>query len=116
MIDEVKVEMQKLLDKVRHEEHVATAKVLTVFRSSRHGNIAGSIITDGLFKRNYMAKLKRDGKIIFEGPINSLKRMQDDVKEVKKDTECGILLNGFNDFKENDEILGYEITYQEQQL
>ncbi len=116
MIDEVKVEMQKLLDKVRHEEHVATAKVLTVFRSSRHGNIAGSIITDGLFKRSYMAKLKRDGKIIFEGPINSLKRMQDDVKEVKKDTECGILLNGFNDFKENDEILGYEITYLEQQL
>jgi len=116
MIDEVKVEMQKLLDKVRHEEHVATAKVLTVFRSSRHGNIAGSIITEGLFKRSYMAKLKRDGKIIFEGPINSLKRMQDDVKEVKKDTECGILLNGFNDFKENDEILGYEITYLEQQL
>jgi len=116
MIDEVKVEMQKLLDKVRHEEHVATAKVLTVFRSSRHGNIAGSIITEGLFKRSYMAKLKRDGKIIFEGPIHSLKRMQDDVKEVKKDTECGILLNGFNDFKENDEILGYEITYLEQQL
>jgi len=116
MIDEVKVEMQKLLDKVRHEDHVATAKVLTVFRSSRHGNIAGSIITEGLFKRSYMAKLKRDGKIIFEGPIHSLKRMQDDVKEVKKDTECGILLNGFNDFKENDEILGYEITYLEQQL
>jgi len=97
-------------------DEVATAKVLTVFRSSRHGNIAGSIITEGLFKRSYMAKLKRDGKIIFEGPIHSLKRMQDDVKEVKKDTECGILLNGFNDFKENDEILGYEITYLEQQL
>lgn len=116
MIDEVKVEMQKLLDKIRHEEHVATAKVLAIFKSSRLGNIAGSIVTKGVFKRSYLAKLKRDGEVIFEGSIASLKRMQDDVKEVKKDTECGILLNGFTDFKENDEIEGYEISYLEQEL
>ncbi len=116
MIDDVKVQMQKLLDKVRHEEHVATAKVTTIFNSSRLGNIAGSIITNGVFKRSYLARLKRDGKILFEGPVSSLKRMNDDVKEVKKDTECGILLSGFNDFKEGDEIEGYEITYLEQEL
>ena len=116
MIDDIKVEMQKLLDKVRHEEHVATAKVTTIFNSSRLGNIAGSIITNGVFKRSYLAKLKRDGKILYEGPIGSLKRMNDDVREVKKDTECGILLSGFNDFKEGDEIEGYEITYLEQEL
>ncbi len=116
MIDEVKVEMQKLLDKIRHEEHLATAKVLAIFKSSRLGNIAGSIVTHGVFKRNYLAKLKRNGEVLFSGSIGSLKRMHDDVKEVKKDTECGILLNGFNDFKEGDEIEGYEISYLEQQL
>ncbi|MCH9620867.1 MAG: Translation initiation factor IF-2 [Chlamydiia bacterium] len=116
MIDDVKVEMQKLLDKVRHEEHVATAKVIAVFKSSRLGNIAGSIITKGVFKRSYVAKLRRNGEVIFEGQVNSLKRMQDDVKEVKKDTECGILLNGFTDYQEDDEIEGYEISYLEQEL
>lgn len=116
MIDEVKVEMQKLLDKVRKETHVATAKVLAVFRSSRLGNIAGSIVTDGVFKRNYLVKLKRNGEVLYSGPIGSLKRMQDDVKEVKKDTECGILLSGFNEFKEEDVIEGYEVTYHEQEL
>jgi translation initiation factor IF-2 len=116
MIDEVKAEMQKLLDKVRHEEHVATAKVTTIFTSSKLGNIAGSIITHGVFKRSYLARLKRDGKTLYEGPISSLKRMHDDVKEVKKDTECGILLTGFNDFKPGDEIEGYEISYLEQEL
>lgn len=116
MIDDVKVEMQKLLDKVRHEEKVATAKVLAVFKSSRLGNIAGSIVTSGLFKRNYLAKLIRGKEVLYTGPIASLKRMHDDVKEVKKDTECGILLTGFNDFKEGDIIEGYEITYLEQEL
>lgn len=116
MIDDVKVEMQKLLDKVRHEEHVATAKVLAVFKSSRLGNIAGSIVTDGVFKRSYLAKLNRGGEIIFTGHIASLKRVQDDVKEVKKDMECGILLAGFSDYKEGDKIEGYEVTYLEQEL
>jgi translation initiation factor IF-2 len=116
MIDDVKIEMQKLLDKVRHEEKVCTAKVLAVFKSSRLGNIAGSIVTNGLFKRNYLAKLIRGKEVLYTGPIASLKRMNDDVKEVKKDTECGILLTGFNDFREEDIIEGYEITYLEQQL
>ncbi|MCH9617389.1 MAG: Translation initiation factor IF-2 [Chlamydiia bacterium] len=116
MIDDVKIEMQKLLDKVRHEEKVATAKVLAVFKSSRLGNIAGSIVTSGLFKRNYLAKLIRGKEVLYTGPIASLKRMHDDVKEVKKDTECGILLTGFNDFKEEDIIEGYEVTYLEQEL
>lgn len=116
MIDDVKEHMQKLLDKIRHEEKRASAKVIAVFKSSRLGNIAGSMVLEGPFKRNYLAKVRRDGEIIFEGSIGSLKRMQDDVKEVKKDMECGILLSGFSDYKTDDIIEGYEITYLEQQL
>ncbi|MCH9811342.1 translation initiation factor IF-2, partial [bacterium] len=116
MIDDVKVEMQKLLDKIRHEEKVAGAKVIALFKSSRLGNIAGSIITNGVLKRTHLAKLTRDGEVLYTGPIASLKRIQDDVKEVKKDTECGILLTGFNDFKVDDIIEGYEVTYLEQEL
>ena len=86
MIDDVKVEMQKLLDKIRHEEHMSTAKVLEIFKSSRLGNIAGSIIIMGTMKRNYLVKLRRNGEIIHEGPLASLKRLQDDVKEGKKKT------------------------------
>lgn len=116
LIDEVKVVMQKLLDKVRTETEVAEAKVLTTFKSSQLGLIAGCQVTDGIVKRSHYCKLERDGEFIWEGNVGSLKRHQDDAKEVKKDLECGILLQGFTKYQEDDIMHFFEITYVEQEL
>ena len=116
LIDEVTLIMKKLLDKVRTEEEVASAKVLTTFKSSHLGIIAGCIVNEGVIKRSHYAKLERKGEIIWEGNVSSLKRHNDDVKEVKKDLECGVLLQGFSKVLEGDIIHFFEITYIEQEL
>lgn len=116
LIDEVKDEMTKLLDKVRQENEVGTAEVRMIFKSSSHGAIAGCQITDGVFKRTHIAKVFRNGNKIWEGDIASLKRHQDDVKEVLKGFECGILLSGFKDLQAGDLIRSYEVTYLKQTL
>ncbi len=116
IIDDVKELMLASLDKVRHETEKGTAEVKQVFKSSHLGSIAGCMMTDGTIKRDYHAKLLRDGEIIFEGGISSLKRVKEDVKEVKKGIECGILLQKFDDYQEGDQIKGYKVTFIQQEL
>ncbi|QVL58227.1 MAG: translation initiation factor IF-2 [Simkaniaceae bacterium] len=116
IIDDVKGLMLDSLDKVRHETEKGTAEVKQVFKSSHLGSIAGCMMTDGSIKRDYYAKVVRDGEIIHEGEISSLKRVKEDVKEVNKGLECGILLNKFTDYQEGDLIKGFEITYISQDL
>lgn len=116
LIDEVKEEMTKLLDKVRQENEAGTAEVRMMFKSSSHGAIAGCQVTDGLIKRTHIAKVFRNNNKIWEGDIASLKRHQDDVKEVLKGFECGILLSGFKDLRVGDLIKSYEVTYLTQTL
>ncbi len=116
LIDEVKEEMTKLLDKVRQENEVGSAEVKMVFRSSSHGLIAGCQVTDGLIKRSHIAKVFRGGNKVWEGDISSLKRHQDDVKEVSKGFECGILLSNFKEVQAGDIIRSYEVTYLTQTL
>lgn len=116
IIDDVKEIMLNSLDKVRHETEKGTAEVKQVFKSSQLGLIAGCLMTEGSIKRDYHAKVERDGKIIFEGNISSLKRIKEDVKEVGKGLECGILLHKFSDYQEGDLIKGFEVTYIQQEL
>lgn len=116
IIDDVKGLMLDSLDKVRQETEKGTAEVKQVFKSSQLGSIAGCIISDGTIKRDYYAKVIRDGEIIHEGDISSLKRVKEDVKEVNKGLECGILLHRFSDYQEGDLIKGFEITYVSQEL
>jgi translation initiation factor IF-2 len=116
IIDDVTEIMLASLDKLRHETEKGTAEVKQVFKSSQIGSIAGCMMTDGTIKRDYHAKLFRDGEVLYEGPIASLKRVKDDVKEVSKGIECGILLQKFNDYKEGDLIKGYEVTFVQQEL
>ncbi len=115
-VDDVKELMRNLLDKLEKENDMGTAEIKAVFKSSHLGRIAGCIITDGILKRSHKARLKRDNEVIWKGPIASLKKGKEDVKEVSKGIECGILLQGFNDFQEGDLIESYEITYLEQEL
>ncbi|MDJ0651831.1 MAG: translation initiation factor IF-2 [Simkaniaceae bacterium] len=116
IIDDVKRLMLDSLDKVRQETEKGTAEVKQVFKSSQLGSIAGCMISDGTIKRDYHAKVIRDGEMIHEGAISSLKRVKEDVKEVHKGLECGILLDRFSDYQEGDLIKGFEITYVSQEL
>lgn len=116
IIEDVKQIMLDSLDKVRQETEKGTAEVKQVFKSSQLGAIAGCLMTDGTMKRDYYAKIIRDGEVIHEGDITSLKRLKEDVKEVNKGLECGILVGKFNDYQEGDLIKGFEITYISQEL
>jgi len=116
LIDEVKLLMKSLLDKIEKENDVGSALVKTVFKSSQLGAIAGCQIADGIIKRTSFIRQIRDGNVIWKGKIASLKRQKEDVKEVSKGLECGILLDGRSDIKEGDILQAYEITYLEQEL
>lgn len=116
ILDDVKELMLGTLDKVRKETEIGTAEVKQIFKSSQLGLIAGCQVTDGMIQRNHYVKLLREGKVIWEGHIASLKRVKEDVKEVAKGLECGILLEKFHDFAAGDEIKTFEITYIQQEL
>ena len=116
LIDDVKELMRKLLDKIEQENDTGAALVKAVFRSSQLGAIAGCQITDGIIKRTFFVRQLRNGNIIWKGKIASLKRQKEDVKEVSKGLECGILLEGRTDIKEGDILQAFEITYLEQEL
>ena len=115
-VDDVKELMRALLDKIPQENEMGAAEVKAVFKSSHLGRIAGCQVIDGLIRRNHHARLKRGTEIIWKGQIASLKRGKEDVREVTKGLECGILLQGFNEFQELDLIESYEISYLEQEL
>jgi translation initiation factor IF-2 len=106
--EEVRAALMGMLKPQYAEQVVGSAEVRQTFRASRVGTIAGSFVTDGTIPRNAGVRLVRDGTVVFEGRIGSLKRFQEDVREVQSGFECGILLDGFNDIKEGDVIEAYE--------
>ena len=115
-IDDVKGLMVGLLDKIAIETDKGKALVKALFRSSQLGVIAGCQVTEGIIQRNHQIRVKRGDEIIWKGGISSLKRVKEDVREVQKGLECGILLNGFTVFQEGDILESYEITYITQEL
>lgn len=115
-VDDVKAVMGGLLEKIAQETEKGKAIVKAVFKSSQTGLIAGCQVTEGSIHRNHHIRVRRDDKIVWTGTISSLKRVKEDVREVQKGIECGILLNNFSDFKENDILEAYEITYITQEL
>lgn len=116
LVDEVRERMRSLLDKVAQESDTGQAEVRTVFKSSQLGNIAGSMVIEGAIKRQSLVRQIRNGKVIWKGKIGSLKRVKEDVKEVLKGFDCGIVLDGQSDVREGDIIQAYEVTYLEQTL
>ncbi|MCP5492907.1 MAG: translation initiation factor IF-2 [Chlamydiales bacterium] len=116
LVDGVKEMMVNQLDKVSEEKEVGEAEVRATFKSSQHGIIAGCQVTDGIIKRNHNIKQIRDDSIIWEGSIASLKRVNEDVKEVSKGFECGILLKGQTDIAAGDILKSFETTYHTQTL
>jgi translation initiation factor IF-2 len=115
-VDDIKELMKGLLDKIPQENELGEALVKTTFKASQLGVIAGCQVTTGLIRRNAHARLIRGGNVVWKGSIASLKRVKEDVKEMSKGHECGILLQGNNDVKTDDIIQAYDITYLEQDL
>ena len=115
-VDDVKVQMVSLLDKLVEEVHTGSALVTTTFKASQLGVIAGCLVTQGSIRRNQGVKLIRDGKVVWKGSIASLKRVKEDVREVAKGLECGILLQNYGDVKPNDIIEAFDINYLVQEL
>ena len=115
-IDDVKDLLSGLLDKIAQETDQGKAEVKAIFKSSHYGIIAGCQVIEGLIKRNHSIRLRRDKDIIWKGGIASLKRVKEDVREVAKGLECGIVLANFTDVQEGDVLEAYETTYITQEL
>lgn len=106
-IDEMEAAMKGMLDPVYEEKVIGQVEVRTTFKVSRIGTIAGSYVMEGKVTRNSKVRVIRDGVVIFEGNIDSLKRYKEDAKEVGAGYECGITLEKYNDIKEGDTIEVY---------
>ena len=107
-IDDVKAAMKGLLTPTLVEAELGKAEVRQTFGIPKVGTIAGCMVLEGKITRGARARLVRDGVVVWEGPLGSLRRFKDDVKEVQAGMECGIGLQGFNDVKERDIIECYE--------
>ncbi len=108
-IEEIEAALKGMLKPEFEEVELGSAEIRQVFRSSRIGNIAGSMVTKGVIRRNAKARLVRDGVVVSEDlRISSLRREKDDVTEVREGFECGINLGSFNDIAEGDVIETFE--------
>jgi translation initiation factor IF-2 len=116
IIEDLRAAMEGLLDAKEVEEAVGTAEVRATFKASRVGTIAGSYVSDGVMRRGVQCRLVRDGTVVYDGRIGSLRRFKDDVREVTAGMECGIVLENYPDPKEGDVIEAYEIKQVEQTL
>lgn len=115
-VDDVRDILKGLLDKIAIETDKGKAEVKAIFKSSHSGVIAGCQVIDGIIQRNYQVRLRRDKEVIWKGAISSLKRVKEDVREVAKGMECGIILANYTDVMEGDILEAYEVTYISQEL
>ena len=109
-IEDVEAAMKGMLDPIFEEKILGHAEVRQTFKASGVGTIAGSYVLDGTFERGCKVRVTREGKLIFEGPLASLKRFKDDVKEVRAGYECGFVFEKFNDVKEFDLVEAYKMV------
>ena len=109
-IEDVEAAMKGMLDPVFEEKVIGHAVVRQLFKASGVGTIAGSYVLDGKFQRGCSCRITREGEQIYEGPLASLKRFKDDVKEVAAGYECGLVFEKFNDLREDDTIEAYTMV------
>ncbi len=107
VIEEIEAAMQGMLDPEFEEKVIGQAEVRQTFKVTKVGTIAGCYVTDGKITRDSGVRIIRDGVVIYEGQLDTLKRFKDDVKEVAQNYECGITIEKYNDLKEGDIIEAY---------
>ena len=108
-VDELKAAMSGMLAPEQREEVIGNAEIRTVFVASKIGTVAGCMVTNGMVTRSSRFRLLRDNVVIYTGELESLKRLKDDVREVKEGFECGIKLKNYNDIKEGDQLEFFEV-------
>jgi translation initiation factor IF-2 len=108
-VDELKAAMSGMLAPEKREEVIGSAEIRTVFVASKIGTVAGCMVTSGQVTRSAHFRLLRQNVVIYTGELESLKRVKDDVREVKEGFECGIKLKNYNDIKEGDQLEFFEI-------
>ena len=116
VVEDLRDAMQGMLAPEEVEETTATVEVRATFKASRVGTIAGSYVTEGTVRRGARVRLVRDGTVVYDGRIASLRRFKDDVREVTAGMECGIVLENYADIKEGDVLEAYETKQVEQSL
>jgi translation initiation factor IF-2 len=116
IVEELRAAMEGMLEAVAVEEEIARVEVRATFKASRVGTIAGSYVVEGTVRRGAQCRLVRDGTVVYDGRIGSLRRFKDDVREVTAGMECGIVLENYPDVKEGDVIEVYETKQVEQTL
>ena len=115
-IEDIKDAMEGMLSAKIEEEITGSAEVRETFKVSKSGTVAGCFVLDGKLKRNNKVRLIRDGIVIYQGELGSLRRFKDDVKEVAHGYECGLNIDKFNDIKVNDIVESYEEVEVKQKL
>ena len=110
LLEDMELMMKSKLKPIFKESVTGQAEVRQTFHVGKVGVIAGCYVTLGLIKANSKVRLLREGRVIYDGKLASLKRFKDDVKEVKEGYECGLMIDGYNDIKESDIIEGYEMV------
>ncbi|MFL6006815.1 MAG: translation initiation factor IF-2 [Gaiellaceae bacterium] len=108
LTEDIEQALVGMLKPIETEAILGEVEVRAIFRASRLGNIAGCMVTSGVVRRGAQVRVVRDGTVIYETTIGSLRRVKDDVREVQEGFECGILLDNFNDVKEGDVLECYE--------
>jgi len=108
--EDVRKALEGLLAPEEKENRLGEAEILNIFKISRVGTIAGCRVTDGVIQRNAKIRVVREGLVLYEGQIDSLKRYKDDVREARSGTECGIHLEKFNDVKVGDRFEAFEVV------
>ncbi len=116
VVEELRAAMEGMLEPEEVESTIGVAEVRATFKASRVGTIAGSFVREGTIRRGASARLVRGGTIIYDGRIASLRRFQDDAREVEAGFECGIVLENYADVKEEDVIEVYETRQVEREL
>ena len=108
-VDEVKAAMTGMLAPEQREEVIGTAEIRTKFVASKIGTVAGCMVTAGLVRRGARVRILRDNVVVYTGEVESVRRLKDDVREVKEGFECGVKIKNYNDISEGDQLEFFEI-------
>jgi translation initiation factor IF-2 len=116
MQEDVKAALEGMLAPSLRENTVGTAEIRNIFKIPKAGKIAGCFVQDGVIKRNTKVRIVRDGIVIWDGSLSSLKHFKEDVREITAGNECGFSFSGFQDFREGDIVEAYEMLSEKQTL
>jgi len=112
VVDDVKAALSGLLSPTLKENFIGYAEIRQIFNISKVGKVGGCMVTEGLVKRGAGVRLLRDGVVIHQGTLKTLKRFKDEVKEVKQGFECGMAFENYDDIREGDVIEAFEVTQE----